>query len=139
MTTYTTVNGCGMTHYGKCDFRPDGSYVSTLWFTIIYVPLIPVSSALLRDIPKSEGGGFYRTKTAFHYWQALRTWLFAAPLVLWVLVASDFIPSEDVPFLNDIPAPLADILAWYPLFMLPLPWLLRRHAKRKIFRQSPQA
>ena len=21
MTTYTTVNGCGMTHYGKCDIE----------------------------------------------------------------------------------------------------------------------
>ena len=39
-----TYCGCGTTYYGCKDVGPDGSYVTTEWFVLWYVPLIPLRS-----------------------------------------------------------------------------------------------
>jgi hypothetical protein len=44
-----TFNGIGTTYYGACDFDSDGSYVTTQWFTFIYVPILPLHSVRLRE------------------------------------------------------------------------------------------
>src|ERR1700676_5503374 len=43
-----TVRGFGAMDYGRRDFRPDGSYVTTLWFVCLYVPVIPIHSKRVR-------------------------------------------------------------------------------------------
>lgn len=48
-----TFNGIGTKFYGKRDVGPDGSYVMTEWFVLIYLPIFPLRS--LRVLP--EGGG----------------------------------------------------------------------------------
>jgi len=35
-------------HYGKRDFQPDGSYVTTLWFVCCYVPIVPIQSKRIK-------------------------------------------------------------------------------------------
>jgi len=37
-------NGCGEGLYGKKDIREDGSYVSTKWFMILLIPIIPLGT-----------------------------------------------------------------------------------------------
>src|ERR1700691_940261 len=37
-------NGSGIKLYGRRDFRTDGSFVTTQWFTFLWVPLFPLSS-----------------------------------------------------------------------------------------------
>lgn len=39
-----TLNGIGTMNYGKCDFGPDGSFVTTTWFVLVYLPIIPLES-----------------------------------------------------------------------------------------------
>jgi len=35
-------------HYGKRDFLADGSYITTLWFVVFYLPIYPIKSVRLR-------------------------------------------------------------------------------------------
>jgi len=44
-----TVNGIGLTYYGKCDFDTDGNYISTKCFVFFYIPILPISSALINE------------------------------------------------------------------------------------------
>jgi hypothetical protein len=39
-----TINGFGTTYYGECDFRADGSFVTTEWFVMAYLPVFPLHS-----------------------------------------------------------------------------------------------
>jgi hypothetical protein len=39
---FTSINGIGSTLIGKNDVRPDGSYLTTEWFIVLFVPIFPV-------------------------------------------------------------------------------------------------
>ena len=52
-----TFNGIGTTYYGQRDFGPEGSYVTTEWFVVLFVPLIPIKS--LRVLDSNEWNPFY--------------------------------------------------------------------------------
>ena len=43
-----TFRGIGTAQYGKRDFQPDGSFVTTLWFVFLYLPVFPIHSKRLR-------------------------------------------------------------------------------------------
>jgi hypothetical protein len=47
-----TFNGCGTRYYGERDRDEDGSYVTTLWITFVWVPILPLAS--YRVIPTNE-------------------------------------------------------------------------------------
>ncbi|HZX30254.1 MAG TPA: hypothetical protein VFF03_02785 [Rhodocyclaceae bacterium] len=49
----SSINGIGTTFYGKRDFQSDGSYVTTKWFILAFLPIFPSYS--LRVIPEDEG------------------------------------------------------------------------------------
>ncbi len=51
-----TFNGIGTMLYGRHLPEPDGSYIATLWFTILFVPLWPLGSYL---VARAEEGGWY--------------------------------------------------------------------------------
>lgn len=46
--TVSSLRGTGTMFYGECDYRQDGSYITTRWITLIYVPLWPISSHRVR-------------------------------------------------------------------------------------------
>jgi hypothetical protein len=48
-----TFNGVGTTYYGQRDAAADGSYVTTLWVTALWVPLLPLCS--YRVLPVGTG------------------------------------------------------------------------------------
>ena len=48
-----TLNGCGTRYYGRRDESPDGSYVTTQWVTLFYIPLVPIAS--YRVLPVTGG------------------------------------------------------------------------------------
>ncbi|MEW5850082.1 MAG: hypothetical protein AB2A00_14935 [Myxococcota bacterium] len=52
----TTFNGIGTVLAGSRDERPDGSYVSTLFFCVLFIPLVPISAY---RVVRAEGGGWY--------------------------------------------------------------------------------
>ena len=54
--TMYTFNGIGTTLYGRRNYDPHSqSYIATLYFTFIFLPIIPLASYRV----KSEGGGRY--------------------------------------------------------------------------------
>jgi hypothetical protein len=55
-----TVRGCGTRYYGERDTAKDGSYTTTEWATLIYLPLLPVRS--LRVLPIGQ-----ETYSSQHY------------------------------------------------------------------------
>lgn len=40
----STLNGIGTKFYGATDYGSDGSYVTTNWFVIFYLPIAPIES-----------------------------------------------------------------------------------------------
>ncbi len=45
----SSINGCGTKYYGQRDFREDGSHLTTNFFCLLFVPLIPLQT--IRVIP----------------------------------------------------------------------------------------
>ena len=133
MASYITFNGIGTTYYGKCDFSSDGSYISTLWITVLYFPVLPLSCAVLMDVEQDGlDASFNSVKTTPCYPQIIRTWLFAyslIPATLHYFNLLDFIV---------MPPAINIALYLYPLIILPLPWLLRRRARRKAYQLPPR-
>ena len=51
-----TVNGIGLSVYGRRDPADDGTYTLTRYFTFLFVPLLPLDAFRVAD---AEGGGYY--------------------------------------------------------------------------------
>jgi hypothetical protein len=88
------VHGIGTMVYGQRDYWPDGSFVTTEWFVLAWVPIIPICSKRIsyrRDNPYATfdtGGGYYVYETlGVNRRQAALTYLWllgvVAPLVIW--------------------------------------------------------
>ncbi|SRR6266851_833954 len=83
-----TFNGCGTHYYGKQDKANDGSYVTTEWITLVYVPLIPLRS--FRVLPVGKGTNWvvhssqsYQAMRVPLRWSQVRNvYFFVAPIVL---------------------------------------------------------
>ena len=59
----STINGFGTTYIGQAEVKPDGSYIRTKWFCMVF-PLIPLGS--YRIWPESSSSyalGMYSTAT----------------------------------------------------------------------------
>ena len=44
-----SFNGIGTSVYGKRSFQPDGSYITTLWIVLGWVPVIPLKSFRVKE------------------------------------------------------------------------------------------
>jgi len=51
-----SVNGIGTRYYGRREKGRDGSYVTTEWFTVLFIPLLPLGSY---RVWSTGGGGWY--------------------------------------------------------------------------------
>ena len=54
----SNVNGFGTKYYGQRDFRPDGSYITTNFFCLAFVPIIPLHSVRVIPDPKNSAMPF---------------------------------------------------------------------------------
>jgi hypothetical protein len=50
----SSINGCGTKYYGQRDFRADGSHITTNFFCLLFLPLIPIHSVRLIPHPKNS-------------------------------------------------------------------------------------
>jgi hypothetical protein len=57
---WTTINGMGSMLIGKADCREDGSYCTTEWFVVFFLPILPVSRY---RVIKHGGGIAYSSYT----------------------------------------------------------------------------
>lgn len=48
-----SFNGCGTRLYGNREQGDDGSFVTTEWITLVYLPIIPIRS--FRVLPEGKG------------------------------------------------------------------------------------
>lgn len=119
-----TFRGIGAMHYGKRDFRADGSYVTTLWFVALYVPIIPLKSIRMRRTQETK---YYSTQRVPVYAavqepklnlaQVSMTYAWFAIEVTLLLVAK----------LRDSIWPMIPAIV-----ILGIPWILRRRAKERL-------
>ena len=49
------VNGIGTTYLGASDRQPDGSFVTTEWFILLSVPIIPLKSQRVKYLGADHG------------------------------------------------------------------------------------
>jgi hypothetical protein len=62
----SSINGCGTKYYGQRNFRADGSHLTTNFFCLLFLPLIPLHS--VRVIPDSKNSWLPFSK---NYYQIL--------------------------------------------------------------------
>jgi len=58
-SNFTQINGMGSVLIGRSDKRDDGSYVTTEWFTVLWLPVFPVCRYRLTEREEASGV-FYR-------------------------------------------------------------------------------
>jgi hypothetical protein len=84
-----STNGIGTVHYGRSAETEDGSYITTVWFTIFYLPICPIRSERILPLSLSERD----LNTEFRYaslmpapldWpQVARTYLVGWSILAW--------------------------------------------------------
>jgi hypothetical protein len=123
-----TFRGIGTMHYGKREFRADGSFVTTLWFVFLYVPVVPLNSFRLLPTGTSKYYGLRRS-------QVLQLIEKTKPNRSQVLSVYAWFAVELAIF---IAAKLQD--SWWiaipGILLLGLPWWLRRRAVDRVKAES---
>lgn len=57
-----SLNGCGTMYYGRRGATADGSFITTLWITLVYVPLLPLRTYRVRSVGQGANYFFYRSQ-----------------------------------------------------------------------------
>jgi hypothetical protein len=136
-----TLNGIGTTFYGQRDFRADGTFITTEWLVLVYVPLIPFRSLRVRY----QGPGEHRWYLGFgssdsyaicekrfppHWKQVLYTYDYVALLVAWAYWAG-FTAVSLFPHALDTAFSVTLVFVAC-IIPVPVPWILRYYAQRKL-------
>ena len=138
----TSLQGFGTTFYGKRDFQPDGSYVTTEFFIFAGIPIVPRKSLRVRDggskgvvfpIAQTERTYAVLDTTRPNVRQVLSVYGFFAFLIGWIIAVSMAHRRLEV----ELDRTTAGLL-WWVLCASPamIPMTLRRLAKRKV--ETPQ-
>jgi hypothetical protein len=128
-----TFHGIGTMVYGERDYWPDGSFVTTEWFVIAFVPLLPVISKRIGYTRSSD----YATYDASGYWvyhnlplsrrQVLFTYGWFASMITPIVLWANFQNSLAKIFGDEDKA--AGLFLLIFAIVLALPYFLRRRAK----------
>ena len=89
-----SVNGFGTKYYGHRESAEDGSYITTLWITALFVPIVPLRS--YRVLPVGKGTNLvihqrqnYRVLRVPLCWeQVWNVYLIGAPILVilgWII------------------------------------------------------
>ena len=124
------VNGVGTRFYGQCDWRRDGSFQTTEWLVMMYVPVVPFKSLRIQQ----AGGNSYRVfeQLPLSLAQVLRTYAFALiylaamPAAL-IALATRMNFESDSPVRSLLQMSLLGVIAAAPFLALRL---ARRNARR---------
>lgn len=86
-----TFNGCGTSYYGQRDHAADGSYITTLWATAVWIPLLPLASYRVRPVGKGtniiiHSSQSYQAVRVPLCWEQVRNvYLCASPFLILIL------------------------------------------------------
>ena len=143
-----SLNGIGIRYIGQSDHHADGSYVTTEWFSFLYVPIVPFASFRLIHVrEKDVDWGFY-SKTHYRIIDRLplrwglvaRVYLFSVSYGAWLCSLVWFLYKRLDGLFDSrgwIPLGLAVIGGWIPFAILSV---LRRRAvtrARRIGEKKP--
>lgn len=89
-------NGIGGKYYGHRDRWPDGSYIATEWFVILWIPIFPIRSYRLKEgdtklifLPYGSKISYSAIPVPLNKKQVIKTYIIAAVIV--ALLACFFI------------------------------------------------
>ncbi len=126
------INGVGTRFYGQCDWRRDGSFQTTEWFVLMYVPVMPLKSLRVQR----AGGNTYRVfeELPVSVPQALRTWAFAA---LYIMTIPSLVIHVAEKMNFDADEPMRNLL-WMTVLgtLLAAPFLVLKFARSKALAQA---
>ena len=83
-----TMNGFGTRYYGKRDLAADGSYITTLWITGLYVPIFPLGSYRVKPVGQGTNYVVHRSqsyqvvKVPLCWEQVWHVYMIGAPILL---------------------------------------------------------
>jgi hypothetical protein len=129
-------HGIGTAVYGERDYWPDGSYVTTEWFVIAWMPIIPLYSKRISYTQNSdyakydarEGFYIYET-TGVHLRQAIFVYLWLASVVGPLVVLLKFLDALTKLFGDEDRA--AGVCLAFAAAAFVFPYFLRRWVKRR--------
>lgn len=133
------IHGIGTMVYAQRDYWPDGSYITTEWFVLAWVPIIPLYSKRISDIKTNDfakydaSGGFYVYETmGVDHRQALFVYLWFACVFGPVIIWGGFQDALNKLGIDDLAAALC--LGFSALAFV-FPYFLRRWVKRRNARE----
>ena len=119
--------------FGKTDFLPDGSFVTTQWLSLFMIPIVPLGSFRVIKSKRSPNHDRICERTPLNAKQIALVYLFLVLYACWLL----FAPVLMNEYLLDAPV---WVFLTVLLFGLPvpaiLPWLARRNALSKVRSRS---
>jgi cellulose synthase operon protein C len=86
-----TLNGCGVRIYGKRDHRDDGTYATTRYATLVFVPIFPVDAYRVAPAPDGESWYFLGKE---RLGPMAKAWRWAALAVVLLLVGWNLASSH---------------------------------------------
>jgi len=116
-----SMNGCGTSVYGKRDFEPDGSFMTTKWVIAFFIPVLPLASMRVKVLdldwsPVSSTRYLVCSKQSLSLKQVACVYSFLLLLFL-TLASSDLLPTP------------ATVVLLAAVFVFP--WVLRRLARAR--------
>jgi hypothetical protein len=124
-----SFNGFGTKIYGKRDFGDDGSFVTTKWIVLLWVPLIPLRSLRVtfegigesNYLPGWSRRYYILSESKPHTLQVISVYSYIATLLVgsWALDRLTLVSWSGITW-------LAGFFAW-----ISIPWLLRKRARRR--------
>jgi|SRR5579863_2450381 len=128
----TTVQGFGTSFVGQRDFWPDGSYITTEWVVLLFLPLIPLRSLRVTETTSEGGTPFYskqgylvRRELPIHLRQVLCVYgflVFYVGLCALAAMASPLLPGHAAEII------LVAVVIGTPWLV---PWYARARAKTR--------
>jgi hypothetical protein len=98
-----SVNGFGTRYYGRREEALDGSYVTTVWITVLYIPILPLRSYRVLAVGKSfnviihRSQQFKAVRVPLCWEQVWHVYMISAPILLiigWLIWSSAKKQSE---------------------------------------------
>lgn len=130
-----TIHGTGIMVYGERDYWPDGSFVTTEWFAVAWVPIIPIIGKRISytqntDYAVFDPSGYYVYETLpLNRKQVLCTYGWFAGVVAPLVVWGYFQDSLARALGSDDQGAALCLLSAGLVFVFP--YFLRRWAKRR--------
>jgi hypothetical protein len=137
---YFNLQGIGTTFYGRRDYDADGSYLTTKWFVVLFVPIVPIHSrrvALVDCRTESLGPTFlsFDHRYIFHgkptrpdLRQVIYTYSYMIFVAAWTYLVFRFLDRIASSLQNEFsPYVITFFLVSIPVL---IPFALRRYARR---------